>query len=106
MGTTDLSSVSNGDVTIRYRDRPVPHSAGADPARIGKAAMTRSLRNGARAGLPAIVLAALALAGSGVSPIRSLCLLAPAGLGPEIDAAFLAGLVRAEREHFQRASWR
>lgn len=40
---------------------------------------------------------ALALADAGVVDIRALCLLAPAGLGPEIDGAFLSGLVRATR---------
>jgi len=41
---------------------------------------------------------ALGLVESGLSDIRSLCLIAPAGLGPDIDGAFLAGLVRSERE--------
>ncbi len=40
---------------------------------------------------------ALGLADAGVVDIRALCLLAPAGLGPEIDGAFLSGLVRATR---------
>jgi pimeloyl-ACP methyl ester carboxylesterase len=40
---------------------------------------------------------ALGLVDAGVVDIRALCLLAPAGLGPEIDGAFLSGLVRATR---------
>ncbi|WP_137931769.1 acetoin dehydrogenase dihydrolipoyllysine-residue acetyltransferase subunit [Mesorhizobium comanense] len=40
---------------------------------------------------------ALALAESGAIAIRSLTLLAPAGLGPEIDGAFVQGYARATR---------
>ncbi len=40
---------------------------------------------------------ALALADSGALAVRSLTLLAPAGLGPEIDGAVLQGLARATR---------
>jgi hypothetical protein len=45
----DLSSVSNGDVTIRYNDplRRDPHLSG--PASKSEAAMTRSLGTSARA---------------------------------------------------------
>lgn len=39
--------------------------------------------------------AALALAGLGRVAVRSMTLLAPAGLGPEINAGFIAGLTRA-----------
>ena len=41
---------------------------------------------------------ALGLVEAGVADIRSLCLLAPVGLGAEIDGAFLSGLTRSERE--------
>ncbi len=41
---------------------------------------------------------ALALAEAGTLDLRSLCLLAPAGLGPEIDGDFLRGFTRAEQE--------
>ncbi len=41
---------------------------------------------------------ALALVEAGAVDIRSLCLLAPVGLGAEIDGAFLSGLTRSERE--------
>jgi pyruvate dehydrogenase E2 component (dihydrolipoamide acetyltransferase) len=40
---------------------------------------------------------ALGLAEAGVIDMRSLALIAPAGLGPEIDGDFLAGFLRAER---------
>ena len=41
---------------------------------------------------------ALGLVEASAVDIRSLCLLAPVGLGPEIDGAFLCGLTRSERE--------
>ncbi len=41
---------------------------------------------------------ALGLVEAGAADIRSLCLVAPVGLGAEIDGAFLSGLTRAERE--------
>ena len=41
---------------------------------------------------------ALGLVEAGASDIRSLCLIAPVGLGAEIDGAFLCGLTRSERE--------
>ncbi len=41
---------------------------------------------------------ALGLVEARVADIRSLCLLAPVGLGAEIDGAFLCGLTRSERE--------
>ncbi len=41
---------------------------------------------------------ALGLVESGLCDVRSLCLVAPVGLGAEIDGAFLSGLTRSERE--------
>lgn len=41
--------------------------------------------------------AALSLTQHGPLTVRSLCLIAPAGFGPEIDAAFLRGFVEATR---------
>ena len=40
---------------------------------------------------------AMALAETGAIALRSLCLIAPAGLGPEIDGAFLHGFAAARR---------
>lgn len=46
--------------------------------------------------------AALALSRAGRLRIRSLCLIAPGGLGPEINFAFLNGLTQATREESLR----
>ncbi len=41
---------------------------------------------------------ALGLLDAGIVEVAALCLLAPAGLGPEIDGSFLSGLLRARSE--------
>jgi pyruvate dehydrogenase E2 component (dihydrolipoamide acetyltransferase) len=88
------------------------HGTSPEPAEAGFDGLVRDVEDAlADAGLARLHLlghslgaaVAAALAGAGGLDVRSLCMLAPAGLGPRINGEFIEGFCAAETEAALRA---